>query len=147
MPGVPIDVAGFRRFRILNDLQIDLSPSFSLLGFILYQQLRNSQPSLNRLDWVSAGIRPVYHLGRYFSLAGELGVDYTNQEAGKQGTLVKCTIAPQITPLNKILSRPALRAYFTFAQWSDAFVGEVATGSFPDQNHGISMGLQMEVWW
>jgi maltoporin len=147
MPGIPIDVGGFRRFRILNDLQIDLSPSFSLLGLILYQQLRNNQPSMNRLDWVSAGIRPLYHFGRYFSLAGEAGIDYTNQEGGDRGTLMKLTLAPQISPLNKILSRPAIRAYFTYARWTDDFIGKVASGSFAGQNHGISMGLQMEVWW
>jgi len=146
-PGIPIHVGGFRRFRILNDLQVDLSPSFSLLGLLLYQQLRNSQPSMNHLDWVSAGIRPVVHFGRYFSVAGEAGIDYTHQEGGEQGTLLKLTLAPQISPLNKILSRPALRAYFTYARWSDAFIGEVASGSFPDRNQGISMGLQMEVWW
>ena len=146
-PGIPIDVGGFRRFRILNDLQVDLSPSFSLLGLLLYQQLRNSQPSMNHLDWFSAGIRPVYHFGRYFSLVGEMGIDYTNQKGGDRGTLMKLTLAPQISPLNKILSRPALRAYLTYARWSDEFVGQVAPASFAEQNHGISAGLQVEVWW
>jgi maltoporin len=146
-PGIPIDVGGFNRFRILNDLQVDLGPSFSLLGLLLYQRLGNNQPSHNRLDWFSAGIRPVFHFSRYFSMVAEIGVDYTDQQEGDTGTLVKMTIAPQISPLNKILSRPALRAYFTYARWSGAFKGQVASGSFPDQNHGISMGLQMEVWW
>ncbi len=147
LPGIPIDVGGFRRFRILNDLQADLGPSFSLLGLLLYQRLGNNQPSQNRLSWFSAGVRPVYHFNRYFSLAGEIGMDYTAREDGEQGTLMKMTIAPQISPLNKIMSRPALRAYFTYARWADSFTGMVAAGSFPDQNHGISLGLQMEVWW
>lgn len=146
-PGIPIDVGGFRRFRVLNDLQVDLGPSFSLLGLLLYQRLDNNQPLRNRLDWYSAGIRPVYHFNRYFSMAAEVGVDYTEQKDGDAGTLMKMTIAPQISPLNKILSRPALRAYFTYARWSDSFTGHLASGSFPDQNQGISMGLQMEVWW
>lgn len=145
-PGVPVDVGGFRRFRIVNDLQYDLGPSFSLLALLLYQRLGNSQPVNNQLNWFSAGIRPVYHFSRYFSLVGKFGLDYTSRD-DEAGTLVKFTIAPQISPLNKILSRPALRAYFTYARWSDAWKGQVAAGSFPDQNHGISAGLQMEVWW
>jgi len=146
-PGIPIHVGGFRRFRILNDLQVDLGPSFSMLGLLLFQRLENSQPLQNRLDWYSAGIRPVYHFNRYFSLVGEMGIDYTDLEGGDRGTLIKMTIAPQISPLNKVLSRPALRAYFTYARWSDEFTGQVAPGSFSDQSHGISAGLQMEVWW
>jgi maltoporin len=146
-PGEVIDVGGFGRFRILNDLAIDFGPKFSMLGLLMYQKLDNNQPEYNKLDWFSAGIRPSYHFSRYFSLVGELGVDYTQQEGKDQGTLYKLTIAPQISPLNKILSRPALRAYFTYANWSDSFVGQVATGSYADQNKGISFGLQMEVWW
>lgn len=147
MPGIPVDVSGFSRVRVLNDLQVDLGPSFSLLGLLLYQRLKNSQPSSHRLDWFSAGIRPAYHLNRYFSIVGEVGLDYTTKEGLEEGLLMKVTLAPQISPLNKILSRPAIRAYFTYAQWSDSWTGLVASGSFPDQNRGISAGLQMEVWW
>lgn len=147
MPGEAVDVGGLRRFRITNDLQLDLTPSFSLLGLLNYQQLENSQANSNRLHWFSAGVRPAYHINRYFSLLGELGFDYTDRQGFEKGTLVKLTVAPQISPLNKIMSRPALRAYFSYAKWSDSFIGQVAAGSFADQNHGISMGLQMEVWW
>ncbi|MGW8314355.1 MAG: carbohydrate porin [Bacteroidales bacterium] len=147
IPGVPVDVGGFSRFRILNDLEVDLGPSFSLLGLLLYQRLDDRQPGSGPLDWVSAGIRPAYHLNRYFSLVGEAGLDYTTKEGADNGMLLKVTLAPQISPLNKIMSRPALRAYFTYAHWTDTWTGEVASGSFADQNHGISVGLQMEVWW
>jgi maltoporin len=140
-------VGGFRRFRILNDLQADFGPSFSMLALILYQRLENNQPTPGSLNWVSAGIRPAYHPGRYFSLVGEIGLDYTLGEGREEGVLAKVTLAPQISPLNKILSRPAIRAYFTYARWSGSWVGQVAPGSFPDRQQGISAGLQMEVWW
>ncbi|MEN8202735.1 MAG: carbohydrate porin [Bacteroidota bacterium] len=146
-PGEMIDVGGFSRFRILNDLLVDFGPKFSMLGLLMYQKLGNKQPEHNKLDWFSAGIRPSYHFSRYFSLVGEVGMDHTRQEGLDQGTVLKMTLAPQISPLNKILSRPALRAYFTYAYWSDSFTGQVATGSYADQNKGISFGLQMEVWW
>ena len=140
-------MSGFSRFRILNDLAIDFSPRFSMLGLLMYQKLDNDQPEHNKLDWFSAGIRPSYHFSRYFSLVAELGVDYTQQEGKDQGTLYKLTIAPQISPLNKILSRPALRAYFTYANWSEAFMGQVASGSYANEAQGLSFGLQMEVRW
>ena len=147
VPGEEIDVGGFRRFRVINDLLLDLSPSFSLQGLLNYQQLQNNQAEGNILNWFSAGIRPSYHFSRYFSLVGELGMDYTEQESMESGVLFKATIAPQISPLNKIMSRPALRAFLSYATWSDSFIGQVATASYADQDHGISIGLQMEVWW
>lgn len=147
VPGEEIDVGAFRRFRVINDLLLDVSPAFSLQGLLSYQQLKNNQAGGNILNWFSAGLRPSYHFNRYFSLVGELGMDYTEQEDMESGVLFKATIAPQISPLNKIMSRPALRAYFTYAKWSDSFIGQVATASFADQDHGLSFGLQMEVWW
>jgi maltoporin len=42
------------------------------------------------------------------------------------GALFKVTLAPQITPQVAALSRPSLRAYVTWARWSDGFVGRVA---------------------
>jgi maltoporin len=113
----------------------------------MYQNLDNSQPPTNILNWYSAGLRPSYHLSRYLSIVGEFGFDYTSQSDAIEGFLLKMTIAPQLSPLNKILSRPAIRVYFTYAIWSDDFTGLVATSSFPDQNHGLSFGIQMESWW
>lgn len=147
LPGEEINVDGFRRFRIINDLLLDLGPGLSLQGLLSYQRLENNQAVGNILNWLSAGIRPSYHFNRYFSLVGEMGMDYTEQVSMEQGVLFKATIAPQISPLNKIMSRPAIRAYFTYATWSDSFIGQVATASFADQDHGLSLGLQMEVWW
>ena len=145
--GESIDVPDFRRFRLVNDLQMDVNSNFSFLGLFIYQQLKNGQAYGNKLDWISAGFRPAYHFSRYFSLIAEFGFDYTNHKDFEDGTLFKMTIAPQISPLNKILSRPALRAYFTYAHWSESFMGSIASISFPDQQKGISIGLQMEVWW
>jgi maltoporin len=146
-PGELIDVGGFSRLRVINDLTYDFGPKFSMLGLLMYQRLNNNQPEHNRLDWFSAGIRPSYHIGRYVSLVAEVGLDYTSQQGLDQGSVLKVTLAPQISPLNKILSRPALRAYLTYAHWSDAYVGQVAPGSYGGENKGISLGLQMEVWW
>jgi maltoporin len=146
-PGETIHVDGFRRFRVVEDLKVDFSPHFSMLGVLIYQYLDNNMQENNIINWYSAGVRPVYFFNRYFSLASEFGWDYTSQAGLDSGSLLKMTIAPQITPFNKILTRPVLRAFFTYATWSDAFIGQVAPGSFAEQSQGISFGLQMEVWW
>ena len=145
--GDRIDPAGFSRFRIIEDLKVDFSPKFSLLGLLIYQHIDNGMDQNAGINWYSAGTRPVFFFNRYFALVGELGWDYTSREGMDKGSLLKFTIAPQISPLNKILTRPALRAYFTYATWSDSFMGEVAPVSFPGQTQGLSLGLQMEVWW
>ena len=132
---------------MLEDLKVDFSPQFSMLGVLMYQYLDNNMPENNIINWYSAGVRPVYFFNRYFSLAGEIGWDYTSQVGLDSGSLAKMTIAPQVSPFNKILTRPVLRAYFTYATWSDAFIGQVAPSSFAEQSQGISFGLQMEVWW
>ena len=82
-----------------------------------------------------------------FSLKAEAGWDYTDQVAGPAGSLVKLTLAPQITPQLKALSRPALRAYATWARWSEDFVGLVAPIDYGDAQHGFTAGVQLETWW
>ena len=145
--GVPVSIESMSRFRALNDFQIDFNAKFSMMALVLYQKLDNGQEMNNQLDWLSVGFRPSYHFGRYFSLVGDIGFDYTSQSGLEDGSLLKMTIAPQISPLNKILSRPAIRAYITYAFWTDSYIGKIATYSFPNQNHGFSFGLQMEAWW
>jgi maltoporin len=117
------------------------------MAVAIYQKLNNGMKTRNHLDWLSMGFRPFWHFSRYFSLVGEIGLDYSRQEGLESGTLGKFTIAPQLSPLNRLLSRPALRAYFTWAVWSDEYVGMIAPHSFPDRNNGISVGIQMETWW
>ena len=146
-PGGFVRTDDFSRFRILDDIHINICSRFSLLGLIEYQILNNGMEQNYKMNWFSIGIRPAYHFNQYFSLLGEVGLDYTSQNGINSGLVSKFTIAPTISPLNKILSRPALRAFFTYAKWSDEFIGLVAPTSFPDQNNGISFGIQMETWW
>lgn len=59
----------------------------------------------------------------------------------------KLTLAPQVALGNRFFSRPVLRAYITYAQWSDAFVGRVGGQDYQNLSNGFSYGLQMETWW
>ena len=40
-----------------------------------------------------------------------------------------------------------LRAFVTYASWSDDFKGLVGGGAFEDATDGLSYGLQAEAWW
>ena len=93
-------------------------------------------------------MRPVVEFNKYFSLAFEGGVDYVaNSLTGTSGNLFKLTLAPQVALGNRFFSRPVLRAYITYAQWSDAFVGRVGGQDYQNLSNGFSYGLQMETWW
>jgi maltoporin len=63
------------------------------------------------------------------------------------GWLLKLTAAPQITPALKFLSRPSLRAYATWARWSESLRGSVAPATNPDAVWGATFGVQLESWW
>jgi maltoporin len=56
-------------------------------------------------------------------------------------------VAPQVTPTLKFLSRPSLRAFATFAAWSDAFREQVAPLIYGDDRRGMAFGVQQESWW
>ena len=146
-PGDRINYQDVWQFRAVEDLVLDrLGPISLQLGGV-WQELDNGLPPGNRLTWFSLGARPGYHLSRYFSLELEAGLDHTVQSDGASGSLMKLTLAPQITPGIAALSRPSLRAYFTYAHWSDDFVGLVAPVLYGAEDNGFAAGVQIETWW
>ncbi len=104
--------------------------------------------------WISAGVRPIYHINQYFNLAVELGYDQVEPEDGDTLRLTKFTFAPTITPEANFFSRPALRFFVTYADWNEAAQNAAAadttlssTGVFGGDTSGITYGLQAEAWW
>jgi maltoporin len=77
----------------------------------------------------------------------EAGVDHTRQEGGPAGSLYKVTLAPQLTPRTGVLQRPSIRAYVTWARWSEGFVSLVAPINYGDARQGLGAGVQLETWW
>ena len=146
-PGEHVDIDDLWQFRVVNDLLIEQRGPWSLQGVLVYQELENGAASNSRIRWVSVGARPVRRLGRFFSMAVEAGWDHTEQGDLPGGSLFKLTVAPQITPEFKFLRRPSLRAFATWAHWSDEFRGQIAAATDPDAVRGISVGVQMEAWW
>ncbi len=147
VPGEHVAIDDLWQLRIVNDVLLEQRGPWALQALALYQELENGAASNSRVRWVSVGARPVRRLGRFFSLATEAGWDYTEQGDLPGGSLFKLTVAPQITPAIRVLSRPSLRAFATWASWSDAFRGGVAGATNPDALRGVAFGVQLESWW
>lgn len=146
-PGERVVIDDLWRFRAVNDLLLDQHGPWALQGVVVWQEMDNGAAVNDRVRWVSVGARPVRKLGRFFSMALEAGWDYTKQSDLPGGSVFKLTAAPQITPTFKFLSRPSLRAYATWAKWSDAYRGRVAPATDPTAVRGAAFGVQMETWW
>jgi len=141
-----IDISELQTIRFLDNLIWDISDKWTMQGVAIYQNSDLGTSQSDQLTWISLGFRPAYHFNRFFSLETEFGYDYTDKEDAESGSLFKFTIAPQITPEAKTLSRPSIRMFLTYAAWSDEFEGMVALPSYTEETDGISAGVQVESW-
>jgi maltoporin len=138
------------RFRVTENFIVQPAAWFSVQPVLVYQYTEYLRDAWEQ-HWGSAGLRPVFHLGRYVSLAFEGGVDYVDEVApGSEASrdyLYKFTFGPQVSLGRTYLSRPSLRAFVTYAGWGDDFRGRVGGPAYADANEGVSYGVQMETWW
>jgi maltoporin len=135
------------RFRVTDSFTIQPSPHFAMQALGLYEDTNFGGPN-SRDRWVSVGMRPVYYFNDRFSVALEAGVDWAKSEPlGTDGHLWKITIAPQLSRGNKFFSRPVLRAFVTYANWSDDFKGLIGGTPFQHATDGFTYGVQAEAWW
>lgn len=145
--GETVDYDGVWQLRVVEDLHLDrLGPLTLQLGAV-YQEAGNGAETGGRITWASLGVRPAWHFNRYVSLELEAGLDHSDQDAVASGSLLKVTLAPQITPRVAALSRPSLRAFLTWARWTDGFVGLVAPVLYGAERSGFAAGVQIETWW
>jgi maltoporin len=138
---------GCWQLRAVEDLILDRRGPLTLQLGAVWQEIDNGAQAGSRLTWLSFGARPSYQLSRYMSLALEAGWDHTDQRGQTSGSLFKVTLAPQITPKVAALSRPSLRAYATWARWTQGFVGLVAPVLYGNSDAGFAAGVQIETWW
>jgi maltoporin len=144
--GTIVDTEKFEQYRFVEDLIYDNGGKVSGSATAVFQHSDGHVP-LTRVQWTSLGVRPVYHFDRNYSFATEAGWDYTDQKDGDSGSVFKLTFAPQITPEMSVLSRPAIRLFFTYAWWSDGFQGQVGSPAYANTTKGFSTGVQLETWW
>lgn len=135
------------RFRATDQVVVKPCDSFSIGSALVYQYTDYGDDAPSQ-QWVSGGVRPIWHITDTFSLAFEGGVDWLSKtQIGDGGTVGKLTLAPQVSLGNEFFSRPVLRAFVTYATWSDGLQGEVGGPDYAGQNSGWSWGVQMESWW
>lgn len=135
------------RFRATDQIVIQPMEAFSLGGALVYQYTDYGD-GVPYQQWVSGGLRPIWHFTDAFNLAFEGGVDWVSETAtGGGGTLGKLTLAPQLALGDGFFSRPVLRAFVTYAMWSDGLSGEVGGADYAGDTSGWTWGLQMESWW
>jgi maltoporin len=135
------------RARVTEHFIASLGPHFSLSPVMIFQATDQADGT-GRQYWYSAGVRPIAHINRYFSVAVEGGLDWVRDTgANTSGVLGKLTLAPQVSIGNHFDSRPVIRAFGTFAAWSDDFRGKVGGPDFASSLHGFNGGMQMEAWW
>lgn len=135
------------RFRVTENFVVDFSESFSFSPVFVYQYTDYGKDQGTQ-QWVSAGIRPVWNLNDYVSIAFEGGIDWVDdEETGLTGSLTKLTLAPQIAMARGFNTRPVIRAFVTWATWSDDFIGHVGGLDYLNESDGLTFGMQMETWW
>jgi maltoporin len=138
--------------NILLTEQVLYQPNdrFAISPIFVYQRTRDGIPRHDWNEWVSFGARPEIFFTKYLSLAVEGGFDHTkNPNAPGQfdGWLRKITFAPQIGVGRKYFSRPVLRAFVTYANWSDGLKGYVGGVPYQNKTSGLTFGVQSESWW
>ncbi len=141
------DQPGSWRFRATESFIAQPWENFSISPAVIYQYTDYNNFQGDR-QWISAGVRPIYHFNNFFSLAFEPGMDHVDDSGLHQsGTLWKISLAPQVSLGNQFLSRPVIRAYVTYATWTKSFEGEVGGNDYANETSGWTWGMQMETWW
>jgi maltoporin len=133
--------------RLLVTEQVLYQPNdrFAIMPIFVYQRSRDGNPQHNWNQWVSFGARPEVFFNKYISLAFEGGFDHTRSVGQYDGWLRKITIAPQIGAGPKFFSRPVLRTFLTYANWSDGLRGYVGGVPYRNRTSGLTYGVQAEI--
>ena len=146
-----------RQLLVTEQVVFQPNDRFAMMPIFVFQRTKDGNPLHPWDEWVSFGARPEIFFTRYISLAFEGGFDHTHCLAGcmnqadspigpYDGWLRKFTIAPQIGVGRKFFSRPVIRAFLTYASWSDAFRGLVGGVPFMNRTSGLTYGVQGETW-
>ena len=150
MPGYGVGAVAGTNVVFASGEQVLVQPNnrWSMMPIFIYQRSKDGNPAHGLDTWLSFGARPIVNFTDHVSLAFEPGIDHTTSGQNLySGWLVKSTVALQIASGRDFLSRPVVRAFFTYANWTDGYKGFVGGVPYLNQNAGLSFGLQAESWW
>ena len=136
-----------KQLLITEQVVVQANDRFAIMPIFVYQRTKDGNPQHDWNQWVSFGARPEVFFTKHISLAFEGGFDHTHSPGQYDGWLRKYTIAPQIGAGRKFFSRPVLRAFLTYANWSDGFRGLVGGTPYLNRTSGLTYGVQAEHWW
>jgi maltoporin len=148
MAKVPRRTSPLEHLLITDHLLIQPTDDWSVMPILIFDRKTGGAAGDGVDKWISFGARPVWNFTDHISIAFEGGFDYTKSDIGNyEGWLRKFTVAPQIGAGRDFFSRPVLRLFFTYANWSDDFRGRVGGVPYGNTTNGISFGVQAEHWW
>ena len=140
------------RFRCLDIGVYQPNSKFAMMYDIIYDCYDSGADQDSFVYWYSVGARPTYYFDKNWSIAFEAGYDYTigegQGEGGSdlKGSVTKFTFAPQLALDNIFMARPVLRAFVTYALWSDDFENIVGGSANANETDGLNFGFQVEAW-
>jgi maltoporin len=130
------------RLLVVEHLLLQPNDKFAIMPIFVYQRTRDGIPQHGWDQWVSFGARPQVFFTEYLSLAFESGFDYTRSSTGLyEGWLRKFTVAPQIGAGRKFFSRPVLRTFVTYANWSEGLRGFVGGIPYKNRTDGLTLSF------
>jgi maltoporin len=137
-----------QRFLVTEQVVIQPNQKFAIMPIALYERVKDGNPVHGTDRWLSFGARPQYFFTEHVSLAFEGGFDrvWSGQHL-YNGWLRKFTIAPQIGAGREFFSRPVLRAFLTYGNWSEGLMGFVGGIPYQARTNGLTYGVQAETWW
>jgi maltoporin len=136
------------KLLIQENFLIQPNSKFAIMPLFIYQRSRDGNPQHGPAQWYSLGARPQFFFTDHISLALEPGFDRVTAGDGLYGGwLRKFTIAPQIAAGREFFSRPALRLFATYANWSDGLRGFIGGVPYANKTSGLTYGVQVETWW
>lgn len=138
-----------QQLLVTESMLFQPNDKFAIMPIALYQRTKDGNPLHPWQQWISFGARPEIFFTKYLSLAFEGGFDHTHSTIAPlyEGWLRKFTFAPQIGAGRKFFSRPVLRAFLTYGNWSDGLRGFVGGIPFENRTDGLTYGVQAETWW
>jgi len=140
------------RFRCLDFGVYQPNDKFAMMYSLIYDTYDSGADEDSFVYWYSVGARPTYYFDKNWSFALEAGYDYTigegQGEGGSdlKGSVTKFTFAPQLALDNVFFARPVLRAFVTYAFWSDEFENIVGGSANANETAGLNFGFQVEAW-